>query len=239
MSISRAVRNGNASFDRSALVSRCSSSRERGPLHVQLAVGGSDVGDEGVRVVRNVAPHPRFDVTDHRVGDDDQEALVAELGDGQVGLERAGVVQPLRVGDHPRRAVDVVGGDAIEAPAGVAALHQELAHERHVHDDDVVARRAMLGLPVREPALPAPGQRPRVRRRAWRPVPVGALPAAHFAEVAAGRRQTARERASGERRARSRGTSSDSGTCTRGRATRRFAGAGTPGSPGRRAGGRC
>jgi hypothetical protein len=31
MSISRAARNGNASFDRSAVVSDCSSSRERGP----------------------------------------------------------------------------------------------------------------------------------------------------------------------------------------------------------------
>ena len=59
------------------------------PLHVDLRVAGGHVGDEGVRVVRDVAPHPGLDVAVRGVGRDDPEALVVELGDGEVGLELA------------------------------------------------------------------------------------------------------------------------------------------------------
>jgi hypothetical protein len=56
------------------------------------------------------------------VGGDHPEAVVGELGDREVGLEGAALVEPLRVGDDARGAVDPVGRDPVEHLAGVAAL---------------------------------------------------------------------------------------------------------------------
>ena len=122
MSISRAARNGNASLDRSARGQRLQQLARARALHVDLRVARGHVGDERVRVAGNVAPHPGLDVAVRGVGGDDQEALVVELGDGEVGLERAALVEPLRVGDAAGVAVDVVGRDAVEHAPGVAAL---------------------------------------------------------------------------------------------------------------------
>ena len=121
------------------------------------------------------------------VGRDHVEVVVSQLGDRQVGLELAVVVEPLRVRDHARLGVDAVGGQPLELPPGVAALHRELGHERHVHQDHAVATGAMLSLPVRVPVLAAPGELACRGRLAWgqgtrRRVPVGAFPATDVAE---------------------------------------------------------
>ena len=187
----------------------------------------------------DVAAHPGLDVAVRGVGGDDPEALVVELGDGEVGLERAALVEPLRVGDDARRAVDVVGRDVVEEPPGVAPLHEELRHERHVHEDHALARRLVLGLPVREPVLPAPREaaRPSARRRAARTSrrpPSRSRPGSR-------RRARPADRGSptSSRRARSASSASGSGTGRPCRATRPCACGGTRGSPGRCAGGRC
>ena len=93
MSISRAARNGNASFDRSARGDDCMQLARARALDVDLRVARGHVGDERVRVVRDVPPHPRLDVAVRGVGRDDPEALVVELGDGEVGLELAALVR--------------------------------------------------------------------------------------------------------------------------------------------------
>ena len=204
MSISRAVRNGNASFDRSTRGQRLQQLARARPLHVELGVAGRHVGDERVRVAE-VPPHPGLDVAVRGVGGDDPEALVVELGHGEVGLERAALVEPLGVGDRRPASPSTSLAEMRSSTApGVAALHEELRHERHVHDDHALARGAVLGRPVREPVLAGPttacsasGSTPARR------VPVGALPAADVAEVRAAARPAGRGTATAWRRARS------------------------------------
>ena len=155
-------------------------------LDVELCVPRRHVGDERV-LLADVAPHPRLHVAVGGVGGDDPEVVIAELGHCEVGLEMAGVVEPLGVGDPAGRAVDGVGRQVVEQPAGVGALNAELGHERHVHHDHAGARRLVLVAPVVPPRRPSPRQRTGVGLVAGSGVPVGALPSAHVAEVGAGR----------------------------------------------------
>ena len=133
-------------------------------------------------------------MTHHGVGDHHQISFTAELGHREIGFQSAGLVHPLCVGDHARRAIHLVAGYAVEAAPGIAPLNQEFPHERHVHEDHVAARGVMLLLPAREPARPAPGQRAGVGPRARRAVPVWAFPAAHLLEIPAGGGQAIMER---------------------------------------------
>ena len=55
MSISRAVRNGNASLDNSTRRERLEQLTRSRALHVELGVARGDVGDEGVLLARSVA----------------------------------------------------------------------------------------------------------------------------------------------------------------------------------------
>ena len=128
-------------------------------------------------------------MADHRVGDDDQEPVVGELRDGQVGLEPAVAVQPLRVRDLAPSAVDVVRRDPVQAPARVASLHEKLAHERHAMTE-THSRCAMLGLPLRPPVRATPRERPRICDPARTRVPARRFPAARFDEIRALRRES-------------------------------------------------
>ena len=125
-------------------------------LDVELGVAGRDVGDQGVRVIGEVAAHPRLGMAVGGVRCHHPESVLVELGDGEVGLQRAAVVEPLGVGDETGLGVDAVRREVVEEGSGVTALHEELRHERHVHRDDAVAGCLVLGLPVGEPVLPAP-----------------------------------------------------------------------------------
>ncbi len=80
------------------------------------------------------------------------------------------------------------------ADSQFSALHEELGHERHVHQDHPGARRLVLGAPVREPVLPAPAQALDLGRNARRRVPVGAFPAADVLEAGAARGQAVVQR---------------------------------------------
>ena len=194
-------------------------------LDVDLRVAGGDVGDERVRaaVGLDVTAHPGLDVTMRGVGRDDPELLVAELRDGEVGLELSGAVEPLRVRDHAGGAVHVVGRDEVQDAAGVASLDEELRHEGHVHEDDALPRRLVLGLPVREPFLASPRERVDLGLDAVRRIPVGALPAAHVAEVGALAWRADRRSRTSSRRARSSSSASDNGIDRPFPTTRRFA----------------
>ncbi len=119
------------------------------------------------------------------VGGDDPVPIVVELGHGEIGFDRAGLVQPLRVRDHAGVTVDVVGRQLVQQPAGVATLHEELRHERHVHHDHVVASRLVLGSPVVEPVLSAPRQPLDHGFDTFRGEPVRTFPAADVLEVTA------------------------------------------------------
>ena len=191
MSISRAARNGNASFDRSRAGQRLHQLARARALDVDLRVARRHVGDERVRVVRDVPAHPRLDVAMRGVGGDDPEALVVELGHREVGLSLPAVVEPLRVRDRAaRRRRRCSPQIRFEHAPGVAALDEELRHERHVHEDHALARRAVLALPTVGNQLGRPHESASTCGviAGWR-VPVGAFPAADVAEVRAARRE--------------------------------------------------
>ena len=78
-----------------------------GTLHIQLCMTGSDVGDDCV-LIAEVTAHPRLDVSMGGIGGHDPESIVVEFRHREIGLDHAGIVQPLRVGDHARIAIDVV-----------------------------------------------------------------------------------------------------------------------------------
>ena len=118
-----------------------------------------------------------------RVGGDHPEAIVVELGHGEIGFEATGLIEPLGVGDDPSFAVYAIGRDPLECTARIRPLHEEFRHERHVHKPDALTDCAMLLGPVGEPVLPAPGQCLHDGFDARGCEPVGALPAGHIAEV--------------------------------------------------------
>ena len=93
----------------------------------------------------------------HRIGDDHEKAIRSQFADGEIGLDSAGFIEPLRVGDRAGVAVDLVGANAIEDRSGVTPLHQQFPHERHVHQDHVLARGAMFRGPKRKSVLASPG----------------------------------------------------------------------------------
>ena len=149
-------------------------------LQVELREVAGDVADDH----RAVAGRPREqpgDVAVGGVGGDHQEPVVGQLRHGQVGLDPAVVVEPLGVGDPPRLAVHVAGRQLVEHRARVGAGHRELRHERHVHQPDALAHRAVLVGPLLEPRRVAPG-RLGDRVAPGPGEPVGALPAGHLAQ---------------------------------------------------------
>ena len=155
-------------------------SRQR-TLQVDLGEPGRHVGDE--RVVRvGVASQSRLDVAVRGVGGHHEEVVGVEFGDREVGLERSGLAQPLRVRDPPGLAVHCVGRQLVDHGAGVAALHPELRHERHVHHDHALAAGTVLGGPLVPERRTSPREWARVGRGARTGVPIGALPAADVLE---------------------------------------------------------
>ena len=186
MSISRAVRNGNASFDRSARRQRLQQLARPRALHVELRVARRHVGDEGVRVAE-VAAHPGLDVAVRGVGGDHPEPLVVELGDREVGLERAALVEPLRVGDHARarRRRGWPRAGSSSRPASRPCTRNFDMNDMSITITPSRAARCSA-CPVRRTSSGGPttaGRRP--ASTPARRVPVGALPAADVPEVRA------------------------------------------------------
>jgi len=73
-----------------------------------------------------VSAHPGLDVPVRGVRRDHPEPVVGQLGDGQIGLDRATLVEPLGVGDHAGLAIDVVGTESFQFAPGVTALQGAL-----------------------------------------------------------------------------------------------------------------
>ncbi len=170
--------------------------------------------------------HPALHVAVRRVGGHHHKGVVpagrvddrarhggarGEFAHGEVGLQAAVPVEPLRVRDLAAGAVDVGGGQPVQQRAGASPLHEKLGHEGHVHKHHALAAGPVLGLPVREPGLAPPregllgadpGRRERVRRGDavgvldvfLAPVPVGAFPPADVFEVRGGPAVAARAR---------------------------------------------
>src|SRR5215475_5097569 len=103
----------------------------------------------------------------HGVRNDDQEAILGELGDREVGLQGTALVEPLGIGDEPLGTVNLIAGDSVQTLPRIPTLHQKFPHERHIHEDDVLARSAMLELPAPEPLGSSPRQWTRIGSYAW------------------------------------------------------------------------
>ncbi len=128
------------------------------PLDVELGIGRGHVGDRNVPLAADMPFQPGAGVAVRRIGGDHHVTLLTELDDREVGLDAARFIEPLRVGDASRCAVHRVGRQAVEMRPGIAPLHQEFAHEGHVHQDHAFTAGPVLGFPPAEPVLAAPGQ---------------------------------------------------------------------------------
>ncbi len=139
-------------------------------------------------VGRRVAGDPRRDAAMDEVRHDDEEPVLREACDRQVRLDAAALVQPLGVDDPPDGHGDVVCADPAEDALGVATLHEELGHQRHVEHPDRFSDDAMLVGFDGEGVAAGPTQRD-LRVRASRSEPFRVFPARRHREMRAGRGQ--------------------------------------------------
>ena len=131
----------------------------------------------------------------------------------------------------PGRDLDVGGGDPVEEPRGVRALHDEFREARLVEERHPVAHRVALRAAGVEPVLPAVAVSV-FRRRARRREPVRRAPSPPSRPCRRPPRQPVVQRRAA-RAARGRGTGSRaSASHTAGRASRRCGRAGSGGCPG-------
>ena len=122
------------------------------------------------------------------VGRYDEEFLLAEAGDGQVGGDAAVAVEPLGVDQAADLAVYQADREPIEHLRRIRALHEELRHQAHVQDSDVLAHRAVLPADDVERALPGVVESG-LRMISVDVVPLGELPAHRGVEMPAGGHQ--------------------------------------------------
>ena len=137
-------------------------------LHVELRVAAGHVGDERVRV-RRIARFIhvstwRCAVSDATTQNRSSSSLVTVRSACSLPASSSHCVYVICPAAPSTWFAEIQSSSA----PGVAALHEELRHERHVHHDHALARRAVLGRPVREPVWRAPRQ---LHRRASRPAP--------------------------------------------------------------------
>ena len=150
---------------------------------------GRDVRDRDVGILRRVALDPRRDPPVDEVGHDDEEPVLRQARDGQVGLDPAGRVQPRGVHEAPDRDGHVVGRDQVEDPLRVAALDEELGHQGHVQHAHGLSDGAVLGSLERERRVAAP-TRDDLRGLAGACEPLGVFPPGRRPEVGPGCRQS-------------------------------------------------
>ena len=135
-----------------------------------------------------MALEPREIAPRHACAAHHQELVLGEPGHGQLRLDAAALVQPVRVHEPAGRDVDIVAADALQLPACVPALDEVLREARLVEQGDPFARRSMLGCGVFEPVLATEAVLvagfDAVRREPVRP-----LPARRLAEARPARRK--------------------------------------------------
>ena len=111
------------------------------------------VDDDRVRIAVDVALEPRQIASRDPRAAHHQVLVFREPGHGELRLDAAALVQPMRVHEPAGLDVHVVGADALQRSAGVAALDDVLREARLVEQGDTFPRRAMLGRGVLEPVL--------------------------------------------------------------------------------------
>jgi hypothetical protein len=79
-----------------------------------------------------------------RVRTHHQELALGQPRHRQVGLDPTALVGPLGVGDPTGGHIEVVAAQPVEQRQGIPALHEELRHEGHVHEDDAFPAGAVL-----------------------------------------------------------------------------------------------
>ena len=133
-------------MDRSASVSREISSRDSGPWTESSVTADVMSVTTTTSSGRVCPPDHRLDPAMDDVARHDQEPLLVEAGDGEVGHDAAARVEPLGVDQPPDLPVDVAGGQPVEHRHRVGALHHELRHQAHVqHADGLADRPVLLG----------------------------------------------------------------------------------------------
>ncbi len=117
--ISRAEKNGNPSFERSAEVRRARSSRLRGPITASVAKAAGDVGHRRGHPSA-VGAEPLARAVLRGRGSEHEEPVGAQARDRPVVLDAAANVQEQRVDEPPDGDVHVVRAHVLEQPEGVA-----------------------------------------------------------------------------------------------------------------------
>ena len=168
------------------------------PHHRQHCPGAGDVGQRGVRTLRQVAADP-VGIARHlgRAGDD-QEFVARQPGNGEIAFVGAALVQQPGIDRASHRRGNVVGAEMLEGRLRVPALHQELAERGFVGHRNGLARRLVLGCHRVEPGAATPAVL-HVRRLADARKPVGPVPAHLVAEPRAARLEAIVKRRATER----------------------------------------
>ena len=151
------------------------------------------IGEHRVRALGDVALEPEGIPHLELAGGHDQIVVVCEPCDGEIGLDAARIVEPLRVDDAAGRHVHLVGGNPAQHPRGVPALEAELGEGGLVEQAHPVTHRAVLFRRTGEPVLAAEAVFV-AGLRAVRRVPVRPLPAEGLAVTGTARREAIVER---------------------------------------------
>ena len=120
-----------------------------------------------------------------RSGGHDEKAVPGEPGDGQVGLDPASLVAPLRVHGTPGGHIHRCHTQRVEHLERIGAPHGELDERRLVEHGNAVANRIALAARVVEPVLLAVAVAV-FPFLALLGKPIGSLPAGCLAEDRAG-----------------------------------------------------
>ena len=119
----------------------------------------------------------------------DEELLLGESGDRQVGGDSAGGVEPLGVDQPTDLTVDDADREPVEYLRRIGTLDEELRHQAHIEDADVLTHGTVFAAHDVETRLPGEVERGR-RMFAVGVVPLGELPPHGGVEVPTGGHQS-------------------------------------------------
>ena len=108
--------------------------------------------------------------------------------DGEVCLDAAARIQPLRVDNFANTDAHVVGAEVVEIGFGISPLNTELGETGHIIQRNRLTRGHMFGGGMFKPVLSPIGIVIFRLYALWRE-PIGALPASGLAKTSAMRRQ--------------------------------------------------
>ncbi len=135
-------------------------------------------------VIRRVAPEPCHVAGLRHGAGDHQEFVFGKPCHGEIGLDAAALIEPLGVNDAARLDVDIVGADAVQHLAGIAALDGKFGEARLIEEGAIGHQPFGLVVGARKPVLAAIAVFV-FRFDAAAGIPVGPFPAIDFAEYGA------------------------------------------------------